>query len=119
TPVNEVISMADHFHPIKNLASPIASGSFKTDGMVIVPCSVKTLAAVRTGLCDDVISRAADVTIKERRKLVMVVRENPLSPIHLENMLELSRMGVTMFPPSPAFYTRPKSIEDIVNQSAG
>ncbi|OOF98738.1 hypothetical protein ASPCADRAFT_140043 [Aspergillus carbonarius ITEM 5010] len=87
--------------------------------MIIVPCSMKTLAAVRMGFCDDLISRAADVTLKERRKLMLVVRETPLSSIHLENMLALSRAGAIVFPPVPAFYPRPETIQQLVDQSVG
>jgi 4-hydroxy-3-polyprenylbenzoate decarboxylase len=95
-------------------SAAIASGSFRTDGMIIVPCSMKTLAAVRTGYGDGLIPRAADVTLKERRKLVLVPRELPLSEIHLENMLALTRMGAVIAPPVPAFYTRPASIDEIL-----
>lgn len=87
--------------------------------MLIVPCSMKTLAAVRTGFCDDLISRAADVTLKENRRLMMVVRETPLSDVHLDNMLFLRRAGAVMFPPVPAFYTRPATLDDLINQSVG
>ncbi|KAH8703033.1 flavoprotein [Talaromyces proteolyticus] len=103
----------------KDLSAPIASGSFQHDGMIIVPCSMKTLAAVRTGLCDDLISRAADVSLKEHRRLILAVRETPLSDIHLDNMLFLRRAGATIFPPMPAFYTRPNSLDDLVDQTVG
>jgi 4-hydroxy-3-polyprenylbenzoate decarboxylase len=102
------------YHP-EDQAAAISSGSFLTDGMVVVPCSMKTLAGIRTGYCDSLITRAADVTLKERRKLVLVVRETPLSEIHLENMLSLARMGVTILPPVPAFYAMPSTIEDVVD----
>ncbi|PWY88179.1 Phenylacrylic acid decarboxylase [Aspergillus heteromorphus CBS 117.55] len=115
----EVREMASHCYAIKDLSAPPSSGSFLHDGMIIVPCSMKTLAAVRTGFCDDLISRAADVTLKERRKLMLVVRETPLSSIHLDNMLELSRAGAIVFPPVPAFYSRPESIQELVDQSVG
>ncbi|MFD8000390.1 non-oxidative hydroxyarylic acid decarboxylases subunit B [Streptomyces mirabilis] len=111
----EVARLADITHGPDDQAASISSGSFRADGMVIVPCSAKTLAAVRSGYGSDLIARAADVTLKEQRRLVMVVRETPLSTIHLENMLELSRMGVTMLPPMPAFYNRPASVDDIVD----
>jgi 4-hydroxy-3-polyprenylbenzoate decarboxylase len=87
--------------------------------MLVVPCSMKTLAAVRSGFCDDLISRAADVSLKEGRRLVLVVRETPLSDVHLDNMLFLRRAGAVIFPPVPAFYTRPASLDDMVNQTAG
>lgn len=103
----------------KDLSAPISSGSFQHDGMIIVPCSMKTLAAVRIGYCDDLIARSADVTLKEGRKLVMVVRETPLSDIHLENMLFLRRAGAVIFPPVPAFYTKPQGLADMVEQSVG
>lgn len=103
----------------RDMSAPIASGSFQHDGMIIVPCSMKTLSAVRTGFCDDLVSRAADVSIKEGRKLVLVVRETPLSDIHLENMLKVRRAGAVIFPPVPAFYTRPASLEEMVEQSVG
>jgi 4-hydroxy-3-polyprenylbenzoate decarboxylase len=89
-----------------------------TDGMIVVPCSMRTLAAIATGFGDHLIHRAADVVLKERRKLVLAVRESPLSEIHLENMLKLSRMGVSICPPMPAFYTRPKTVDEIVDWSA-
>ncbi|MCW7983937.1 hypothetical protein XF35_01040 [Streptomyces platensis subsp. clarensis] len=111
----EVAELADVVHGAEDQAAAISSGSFRTDGMVIVPCSAKTLAAIRAGYGSDLVSRAADVVLKERRPLVLGVRETPLSAIHLENMLALSRMGVTILPPMPAFYNKPESIDDIVN----
>jgi 4-hydroxy-3-polyprenylbenzoate decarboxylase len=111
----EVASLADHVYHPDDLAAPISSGSFLTDGMVVVPCSMKTLAGIRVGYGDGLITRAADVTLKERRKLVLVVRETPLSEIHLENMLSLARMGVSILPPMPAFYTMPSTIQDVVD----
>ena len=95
----------------------ISSGSFLTMGMAVVPCSMRTLAAVAHGLGDNLIHRAADVVLKERRRLLLAPREAPLSDIHLENMLKLSRMGVVICPPMPAFYQRPETLEDIVNQT--
>lgn len=95
-------------------AAAISSGSFRIDGMVIVPCSMKTLAGIRIGFGESLISRAADVTLKERRKLVLVTRETPLSVIHLENMLELSRIGAVVMPPAPAFYNEPTTVADLV-----
>ncbi|TPX16020.1 uncharacterized protein E0L32_000354 [Thyridium curvatum] len=115
----EIRGMASKTYTAKDLSAPIASGSFQHDGMIIVPCSMKTLAAVRSGFCDDLISRAADVSLKEDRRLVLAVRETPLSDIHLDNMLFLRRAGATIFPPVPAFYTRPASLEDLVDQTAG
>ncbi|EBZ8114630.1 UbiX family flavin prenyltransferase, partial [Salmonella enterica subsp. enterica serovar Typhi] len=89
-------------------------GSFRTDGMIIIPCSMKTLAGVRAGYADGLVGRAADVVLKEGRKLVLVPREMPLSTIHLENMLALSRMGVAIVPPMPAFYNLPQTVDDII-----
>jgi 4-hydroxy-3-polyprenylbenzoate decarboxylase len=113
--VAEVEAMATHSHQLGDQGAPISSGSFVTDGMVVVPCSMKTLAAIAHGTGDNLIHRSADVILKERRKLVMMVRESPLSDIHLENMLKLSRMGVVMIPPMPAFYNHPTCIDDVIN----
>ncbi|KAA6223185.1 UbiX family flavin prenyltransferase [Streptomyces albofaciens JCM 4342] len=111
----EITALADHIHAPEDQGAPIASGSFRADGMVIVPCSMKTLAAIRTGYADGLVARAADVVLKERRRLVLVPRETPLSEIHLENMLALARMGAQIVPPVPAFYNHPSSIDDIVD----
>ena len=119
TSLKEIKSLASHTYNVNDAAAAISSGSYQHDGMIVVPCSMRSLSAIRTGFADDLICRAADVTIKERRKLVLVVRETPLSVIHLENMLALARMGVVISPPMPAFYTRPESVEDIVEQSVG
>ena len=113
--VEEVQRMATCFYHSGDLGAAVSSGSFLTRGMVIAPCSVRTLAAIAHGHGDNLIHRAADVVLKERRKLVLAVREAPLSEIHLENMLKLSRMGVVIIPPVPAFYDHPQAIEDIVN----
>lgn len=115
----ELSSLASATYSPRDVSAGPASGSFQHDGMIIVPCSMKTLAAVRCGLGDDLIARAADVTLKEGRRLMLVVRETPLSDIHLENMLAVRRAGAIIFPPVPAFYTQPKSLDDMVNQSAG
>jgi 4-hydroxy-3-polyprenylbenzoate decarboxylase len=115
----EVESLATTVHNPDNQAAPLSSGSFRTDGMIIAPCSMKTLAAIRVGFGDSLISRAADVTLKERRKLVLLARESPLSEIHLDNMLALARMGTVILPPVPAFYSNPKSLDDMVNHIIG
>ena len=113
----QVNALATVVHPLTDQGAAISSGSFVTMGMVIAPCSVRTLAAIAHGLGDNLIHRAADVILKERRKLVLAVREAPLSEIHLENMLKLARMGVVIAPPMPAFYNRPATIDEMVNYS--
>lgn len=116
-PLEQVQALATRHYPSQDDAAAISSGSFLTRGMVVCPCSVRSLAAIAHGHGDTLIHRAADVVLKEGRKLVLVVRETPLSAIHLENMLKLSRMGVVIFPPVPAFYNHPQTIEDIVDQT--
>ena len=111
----QVNALASVVHPLTDQGASISSGSFVTMGMVIAPCSARTLAAIAHGLGDNLIHRAADVVLKERRQLVLAVREAPLNEIHLENMLKLSRMGVVIAPPMPAFYAQPTNIDDIVN----
>jgi len=103
------------FHNQKNIGASIASGSYQTEGMVIIPCSMNTLASVAYGLSDTLLRRAADVTIKERRKLIVVPRETPLSAVHLENMLKLFHLGAMIIPAMPGFYHHPKSIDDLVD----
>jgi 4-hydroxy-3-polyprenylbenzoate decarboxylase len=107
------------FHDEENLWAPLSSGSFRTEGMFIVPCSMKTLSALSTGYADNLIIRAADVTLKEGRPLVISPRETPLNPIHLENMLKMARLGVRVVPPMPGFYSRPGSVEEMVDFMAG
>ncbi|HKE59108.1 MAG TPA: UbiX family flavin prenyltransferase [Pyrinomonadaceae bacterium] len=113
--IKEVQSLATHNYGSADQGAAISSGSFVTMGMVIVPCSMRTLAAIAHGLGDNLIHRAADVILKERRKLVLVVRESPFNEIHLENMLKLSRMGVVILPPVPAFYNHPQNLDDLIN----
>lgn len=115
--LEQVQQMATHHYASQDQGAPISSGSFVTQGMVVCPCSVRTLAAIAHGYGDSLIHRAADVVLKERRKLVLVVREAPLSDVHLENMLKLSRLGVSILPPVPAFYNHPQTIEDLVDQT--
>ncbi|CPR19671.1 UbiX family flavin prenyltransferase [Brenneria goodwinii] len=111
----DVAALSDEVYDSNNQAARISSGSFHTDGMIIVPCSMKTLAGIRAGYSDGLIGRAADVVLKENRKLVLVARETPLSAIHLENMAYLARLGVSIVPPMPAFYNHPTSVDDIVD----
>lgn len=115
--LKDVQALADVVEDDRNLGATIASGSFQHDGMVIVPASMKTVAAISMGLADNLIARAADVTLKERRPLLIVPRESPFNQIHLENMLKLARMGVEIIPPIPAFYNNPKTIDDLINHN--
>ena len=117
--VSNLRALADHVYSINDLGAPISSGSFVVDGMIVGPCSMKTLSAISTGYSDDLISRAADVTLKERRRLVLVVRETPLSAIHLRNMLTATESGAIIFPPVPAFYTRIGTLDDLVTHTVG
>ncbi|MFI5612667.1 UbiX family flavin prenyltransferase [Amycolatopsis sp. NPDC051903] len=117
--VNDVRDLATHTHSARDLAAAVSSGSFLTDGMVVCPCSMKTLAAIRIGFSDNLITRAADVTLKERRRLVLVAREAPLSEIHLENMHHLARAGAVIFPPTIAYYAQPRSVDDVTDYVVG
>ena len=117
--LSEIRKLSTQWYDVHDLAAAPASGSHIIDAMVIVPCTMKTLAAIANGYADNLITRAADVTIKEKRKLVLVVRESPLSAIHLENMLKLARLGVVIAPPVPSYYIKPKSVEELVNYTVG
>lgn len=117
--VEEVLALADVVHDEKDLAAPIASGTFLTDGMVVAPCSVRTLGDIATSRNDNLIVRAADVHLKERRKLVLMVRETPLHAGHLKAMYDLSLYGAVILPPVPAFYHLPTTIQELVDHSVG
>ena len=117
--VAEVKALADVVHGNDDMAAPISSGSFRTLGMVVAPCSVKTLAEIASGVTASLLSRAADVVLKERRRLVLMLRETPLTTGHIRNMLAVSEMGAIVAPPVPAFYARPATIDDMVQQSVG
>jgi 4-hydroxy-3-polyprenylbenzoate decarboxylase len=117
--VVELESLASEVHAIKNVGASIASGSFPTAGMLIAPCSVRTMSEIATGVTSTLLTRAADVVLKERRRLVLMVRETPLHTGHLRTMTQLSEMGAVIAPPVPAFYARPQSLDDVVTQSVG
>ncbi len=114
---SEIKELATHSYNPGDIGARLSSGSFRTDGMIVAPCSMKTLSAIANGYEDNLLVRAASVVMKEQKKLVLMVRETPLHAIHLENMLKLSRAGVAIFPPVPAFYTNPKTIDEIVTHS--
>lgn len=117
--IGEVEALATRIYDLDDVGASIASGSFKTEGMVVVPCSMKTVAGIANGLSHNLLLRAADVTIKERRRLVLVARETPLSSIHLRNMLTLSDMGVVIMPPVLTFYNKPQTIQDMARHIVG
>lgn len=117
--VKGVEALADEVHSIQDIGAKVSSGSFKTSGMVILPCSVKTLAEIATGVTPNLLSRSADVILKERRKLVLCVRESPLHLGHIRNMEKVTEMGAIIAPPMPAFYPNPTSLEDIIDHTVG
>ncbi len=117
--VADVNALADVVHPVHDIGASISSGSFRTEGMIIAPCSVRTMSEIAAGATTSLISRAADVVLKERRRLVLMVRETPLHTGHLRTMTQLSEMGAIISPPMPAFYQRPKTIDEIVDQTVG
>lgn len=115
----EIEKLATHAYDVNNLTAPLMSGSFRTDGMIVIPCSMKTLAGITHGFADNLILRAADVTMKEKRRLVVVPRETPLSTVHIRNMLEAAKLGVYVVPAMPAFYNKPEKIDDMVDFIVG
>jgi 4-hydroxy-3-polyprenylbenzoate decarboxylase len=115
----DVESLANVVHSVRDIGACVASGSFQSDGMVIVPCSMKTLASVAHGMCDNLISRAADVMLKERRRLILMVRETPFNLAHLRNMTAVTEMGGVIFPPLPALYQRPQTVSEMVDHTVG
>ncbi len=119
TKVSDVRRLADVAYPIDDLAAAISSGSFRTMGMIVVPCSMRSLGEIAHGITSNLLTRAADVVLKERRRLVLVTRETPLHAIHLRNMATLAEMGVVIAPPVPAFYNRPKTLDDIIDHTVG
>jgi 4-hydroxy-3-polyprenylbenzoate decarboxylase len=115
----DVESLANVVHSVRDIGACVASGSFQSDGMVIAPCSMKTLASVAHGMCDNLISRAADVMLKERRRLILMVRETPFNLAHLRNMTAVTEMGGVIFPPLPALYQRPQTVSEMVDHTVG
>lgn len=117
--IADVKAMADVCHPVQDLGAAVSSGSFRTLGMVVAPCSIRSMSEIATGVTSNLLTRAADVTLKERRPLVLMVRETPLHTGHLRTMVALSEMGAILAPPLPAFYSRPQTIDDILDHSCG
>ena len=115
--IDDIRTLADIVHPVGDIGAPISSGSYKTLGMLIAPCSIKTMGEIASGVTSNLLSRAADVVLKERRRLVLMLRETPLHAGHLKNALAVTEMGAVVNPPVPAFYTRPVTVDDIITQS--
>ena len=115
----DVEALADTVHAVRDVGASIASGSFQTDGMVVAPCSMRTLGSIAHGLSDNLVTRAADVALKERRRLVLMVRETPLNLAYLRNMTAVTEMGGMIFPPVPAFYNAPQTVQDLVDHTVG
>jgi 4-hydroxy-3-polyprenylbenzoate decarboxylase len=115
--VDEIRSLADVYHPVRNVGASVASGSFRTRGMLLAPCSIRTLGEITSGVTSSLLTRAADVVLKERRRLVLMVRETPLHLGHLRNMVSVTEMGAIVSPPMPAFYTKPDTLEAVITQS--
>lgn len=115
----DLAKLADHAYAINDVGAPLASGSFRTRGMLIAPCSIRTMSEIATGVTTSLLTRAADVVLKERRRLVLMVRETPLHLGHLRTMTQLAEMGAVIAPPVPAFYAEPKTVDEIVNQTVG
>lgn len=117
--VKDVESLADVVHNVMNISASIASGSFRTEGMIVAPCSIRTLSAITHSLADNLLVRAADVTLKERRRLLLMPRETPLHTGHCKLLYEASQLGIIIFPPMPGFYARPRTIDDLLNTTVG
>lgn len=117
--VGDLEALADVVHPNQNIGATIASGSFRTMGMIVAPCSIKSMSEIASGMTSTLLARAADVVLKERRKLVLMVRETPLHRNHLRTMTDLSELGAIIAPPVPAFYTKPASLDDLVDHTVG
>lgn len=115
----DVASLVDYVHSDRDIGASVASGSFKLDAMVVAPCSMKSLASIATGVSGTLISRAADVTLKERRRLILLTRETPLNLIHLRNMVTVTEMGGVIYPPVAAYYNKPKTLDDVIDEAVG